>query len=67
MVRVGGSVGETEEELKKRGAKFVKGVNAYKSSAMGMALRADRCDPCRVCAKALGLTRCAGAVGLPSS
>lgn len=36
------SVGETEEELKARNASYVKGVNPYKSSAMGMALRSDR-------------------------
>ncbi len=35
------SVGETEEELQKRGAQYVKGVNPYSSSAMGMALRSD--------------------------
>ncbi len=34
-------VGETEEELKAAGVDYVVGVNAYKSSAMGMALLSD--------------------------
>lgn len=34
-------VGETEEQLIQRNAKYVKGVNPYKSSAMGMALLSD--------------------------
>lgn len=34
-------VGETEEELKARGAQYVVGKNNYSASAMGMALRSD--------------------------
>eukprot|EP00762_Andalucia_godoyi_P008272 ANDGO_03009.mRNA.1 Mycothione reductase len=34
-------VGETEEELVKRGANYVSGVNPYAKSAMGMALISD--------------------------
>mmetsp|Transcript_45446 Transcript_45446/g.74068 ORF Transcript_45446/g.74068 Transcript_45446/m.74068 type:complete len:481 (-) Transcript_45446:39-1481(-) len=34
-------IGETEEQLIARGASYVKGVNPYSSSAMGMALRSD--------------------------
>lgn len=34
-------VGETEDQLKKRGANYVAGVNPYAKSAMGMALLAD--------------------------
>lgn len=34
-------VGETEEELKARGANYVVGKNNYSASAMGMALRSD--------------------------
>ncbi|KAL0490623.1 dihydrolipoyl dehydrogenase [Acrasis kona] len=34
-------VGYNEEELKKKEIKYVKGVNPYSSSAMGMALRSD--------------------------
>eukprot|EP00741_Cyanophora_paradoxa_P007242 tig00001094_g7006.t1 len=34
-------VGETEEQLKARGANYVKAVNKYANSAMGMALRSE--------------------------
>ncbi|MBF0279630.1 MAG: dihydrolipoyl dehydrogenase [SAR324 cluster bacterium] len=34
-------VGEREDDLKARGANYVKGVNPYSSSAMGMALRSN--------------------------
>ena len=34
-------VGEREEELKERGAQYVKGVHPYSGSAMGMALRSN--------------------------
>lgn len=34
-------VGEREDDLKARGAHYVKGVNPYSSSAMGMALRSN--------------------------
>ncbi|MDJ0841458.1 MAG: dihydrolipoyl dehydrogenase [Acidobacteriota bacterium] len=34
-------VGETEEQLKERGADYVVGLNKYSASGMGMALRAD--------------------------
>lgn len=34
-------VGDTEEDLKKKNVSFVKAVNKYSSSAMGMALRSD--------------------------
>ena len=34
-------VGKTEEELKSEGIDYVVGLNPYKSSAMGMALRSD--------------------------
>ncbi len=34
-------VGEREDDLQARGANYVKGVNPYASSAMGMALRSD--------------------------
>jgi mycothione reductase len=36
-----GGVGKTEEQLIKEGIPYVKGVNAYKSSAMGMALLSE--------------------------
>ena len=35
------SVGKTEETLKKEGIAYLKGVNKYKQSAMGMALRSE--------------------------
>lgn len=34
-------VGEREDDLKARGADYVKGINPYSSSAMGMALRSN--------------------------
>ncbi len=36
-----GGVGKTEDELKAEGISYVKGVNFYKNSAMGDALRSD--------------------------
>ncbi len=36
-----GSVGKTEDELIKEGADYVVGLNHYKNSAMGMALRSE--------------------------
>ena len=35
------AVGEREEELKERDVQYVKGINPYSSSAMGMALRSN--------------------------
>lgn len=36
-----GSVGETEQSLKEKGIPYLKGVNRYSQSAMGMALKTD--------------------------
>jgi len=36
-----GGVGKTEEELKEEGKEYVVGINPYKKSAMGMALRSE--------------------------
>ncbi|MBB64829.1 MAG: dihydrolipoamide dehydrogenase [Waddliaceae bacterium] len=35
-------VGKTEEELKKEGIEYIVGINRYRDSAMGMALRQDQ-------------------------